>query len=324
MITVTYLHSDHLGSTVLTTGVAGSQRYDAYGNARSGTVPTDWQFTGQEQDGTGLVYMHARYYDPATGQFLSPDTIIPDPGSVFDYNRYMYGRGNPMKYSDPSGHCATLANGDPDREGEENYACWQAAYSIFGMGGSPHTSFADEWRISPQQWLVGIATQPFATTEYLTPFADKYSQQFRAGVGLNNGNIQWHEPPPQPLANMPGQMLLEPVAADFMDCYLDTLDCGTFLDDVALGVAGLGAAVCVGATGGACLGAVGAASTMASGVSTGITAVNVWEGNATAVDLGVGTLTTLSGALGGTTFKGATGFLLSVGQRAYDWWSGGD
>ena len=102
---VTYLHSDHLGSTVLTTGASGSQRYDAYGNTRSGTVPTDWKFTGQEQDGTGLIYLHARYYDPATGIFVSPDTIVPDPTGVFDYNRYMYGYGNPLKYDDPSGHC---------------------------------------------------------------------------------------------------------------------------------------------------------------------------------------------------------------------------
>ena len=75
---VTYLHSDHLGSTVLTTGVSGSKKYHAYGNTRSGSVPTDWQFTGQEQDGTGLVYLHARYYDPATGVFFSPDTIVPE------------------------------------------------------------------------------------------------------------------------------------------------------------------------------------------------------------------------------------------------------
>ena len=67
----------------------------------------DRRFTGQREDGTGLVYMNARYYDPAIGQFISPDTIVPDPGRVFGYNRYMYGYGNPLEYSDPSGHCAT-------------------------------------------------------------------------------------------------------------------------------------------------------------------------------------------------------------------------
>jgi hypothetical protein len=38
------------------------------------------------------------------GTFLSPDTLIPDPTIVWDYNRMMYVRGNPLKYNDPSGH----------------------------------------------------------------------------------------------------------------------------------------------------------------------------------------------------------------------------
>lgn len=55
---------------------------------------------------------------PELGQFLGgppgADTLVPDPGNLFDYNRYMYTRGNPMKYNDPTGHCATLDNGDAD------------------------------------------------------------------------------------------------------------------------------------------------------------------------------------------------------------------
>jgi RHS repeat-associated protein len=58
----------------------------------------------KKQDGTGLLYYNARYYDPALGTFISPDTLVPDPGLVFDYNRYMYVRGNPLRYTDPSGH----------------------------------------------------------------------------------------------------------------------------------------------------------------------------------------------------------------------------
>ena len=78
-----YLHSDHLGGTALTT----------------------------KTDGTALThqnYYNARYYDPGLGQFVSPDTIVPDPGRVFDFNRYMMVRGNPLKYSDPSGNFPIL------------------------------------------------------------------------------------------------------------------------------------------------------------------------------------------------------------------------
>ncbi|HRW09657.1 MAG TPA: RHS repeat-associated core domain-containing protein, partial [Caldilineaceae bacterium] len=47
----------------------------------------------------------ARYYDDHLGQFVSPDTIVPDPSLVIDYNRFAHTRGNPLKYHDPSGHC---------------------------------------------------------------------------------------------------------------------------------------------------------------------------------------------------------------------------
>mgnify|MGYP003389061411 CR=1 FL=1 len=68
-------------------------------------MQSDYQFTGQKADsGTDLIYMRARYYDPVIGQFISPDTVVPDPNYVYAYNRYMYGYGNPVKYVDPGGH----------------------------------------------------------------------------------------------------------------------------------------------------------------------------------------------------------------------------
>jgi RHS repeat-associated protein len=56
-------------------------------------LTTDRTFTGQKQDGTGLLYYNARYYDPQLGMFLFPDTLAPDAGTVIDYNRFMYARG---------------------------------------------------------------------------------------------------------------------------------------------------------------------------------------------------------------------------------------
>jgi len=37
-------------------------------------------------------------------QFNQPDSIIPNPGSPGDYNRYAYARYNPVRYQDPTGH----------------------------------------------------------------------------------------------------------------------------------------------------------------------------------------------------------------------------
>ncbi|MCB9148594.1 MAG: hypothetical protein H6641_07515 [Caldilineaceae bacterium] len=113
--TLYYLHGDHLGSTALTTtgsGTGVSQTYCAYGKTRSGTtcasgnsLATDRQFTGQQYDVTGLHYYNARYFDDHIGQFVSPDSMVPDPTTLIDYNRFAYARANPLKYNDPSGHC---------------------------------------------------------------------------------------------------------------------------------------------------------------------------------------------------------------------------
>ena len=58
----------------------------------------------QKDFGTGLIYFNARYYDPELGIFISPDTIVPDAGNLFAYNRYMYVAGNPLRLTDSSGH----------------------------------------------------------------------------------------------------------------------------------------------------------------------------------------------------------------------------
>lgn len=84
---LSYLFGDRLGSGVAGFGQSMSQkRYAAYGGSlyRSGsTLPTALQYTGQYTDTTGLVYMHARYYDPVVGQFLSLGTLVPDPANVY-------------------------------------------------------------------------------------------------------------------------------------------------------------------------------------------------------------------------------------------------
>ncbi len=57
---------------------------------------------------TGLQYLHARYYDPNLGRFLSPDTWDPTIPGV-DINRYAYSLNDPINMRDPGGH-NTLAD----------------------------------------------------------------------------------------------------------------------------------------------------------------------------------------------------------------------
>lgn len=68
------------------------------------------KYTGQEYDPeTGFYYYNARYYDPQLGVFTTPDKKFDRGNGTFAFNRHMYVAGNPVMYSDPSGHFAFLA-----------------------------------------------------------------------------------------------------------------------------------------------------------------------------------------------------------------------
>ena len=67
---------------------------------------TERFFTGQIEDAdAGLYFYNARYLETGIGRFISPDSIVPNPSDPRDHNRYTYVRNNPLKYTDPSGHC---------------------------------------------------------------------------------------------------------------------------------------------------------------------------------------------------------------------------
>jgi RHS repeat-associated protein len=82
-----HLFSDHLGSvsaaTTASGALVGMQHYDPWGRVRTGGIGlTARTFTGQRLDATGLLYYHARYYDPTLGRFISPDSIVPGAGAL--------------------------------------------------------------------------------------------------------------------------------------------------------------------------------------------------------------------------------------------------
>lgn len=106
-----YYHADHLGSLRVATDGDGAQvqtvNYYPFGEIRdnSGSVDLPYKFTGQEYDPeTGLYYYGARFYDPALGRFITPDSIVQAPEDPQSLNRYAYCRNNPLAFVDPDGH----------------------------------------------------------------------------------------------------------------------------------------------------------------------------------------------------------------------------
>ena len=57
-----------------------------------------------------MYWYASRAYDPAIGRFVSPDSIVPEPGNPQSLNRYSYVYNNPLGYVDPSGNSAEWFN----------------------------------------------------------------------------------------------------------------------------------------------------------------------------------------------------------------------
>ena len=78
--------------------------YDPFGNITIETHPgygNRYKFAGREYDATtGLYYNRARYYDPTTGTWTSPDPLGFAAG---DANLYRYVGNGPTDGTDPSG-----------------------------------------------------------------------------------------------------------------------------------------------------------------------------------------------------------------------------
>ncbi|HEX4980968.1 MAG TPA: RHS repeat-associated core domain-containing protein, partial [Ilumatobacteraceae bacterium] len=93
---------DALGSTTALTAldgtIANSYTYDAFGvEARTGTVPNPFTFTGQlAHDRSGLILFPERVYDPTLGRFLTQDP-------VYNINPYPYVENDPINMLDPTG-----------------------------------------------------------------------------------------------------------------------------------------------------------------------------------------------------------------------------
>ena len=114
-----HLLTDALGSTLaLTDGTGAVQTrysYEAYGKTTvSGTASSNsFEYTGRENDNTGLYFYRARYYNPGLQRFVSEDPI----GLAGGPNVYAYVGGNPLTFTDPLGLMGNGPSGTNARYG---------------------------------------------------------------------------------------------------------------------------------------------------------------------------------------------------------------
>ncbi len=107
---ITYIHGDPAGSPIAATNASGQllwrESYRPFGERlrrMPGSTTERHFFHGKPEDGTGLQYFGARYYDPVLGRFLSVDPAPLDDKDIHSLNRYAYGNNNPFVFRDADG-----------------------------------------------------------------------------------------------------------------------------------------------------------------------------------------------------------------------------
>lgn len=101
-----YVLRDALGSSMALTDAAGTVQteytYEPFGKASiaGASNGSSYQYSGRENDGTGLYYYRARYYHPALQRFMSEDPLEFNGGNS---NLYAYVGNQPTVLSDPLG-----------------------------------------------------------------------------------------------------------------------------------------------------------------------------------------------------------------------------
>ena len=112
-----FYHNDHLGTPQKITASNGAGVWNAncssFGEATVDagcTITNNLRFPGQYFDAeTGLHYNWHRYYDSATGRYITADPI----GLEGGMNLYLYANANPIMYIDPKGLVCGSGWNDP-------------------------------------------------------------------------------------------------------------------------------------------------------------------------------------------------------------------
>ncbi len=158
-----FIHSDWLG----TVRRRNSATYPTYnfesctslpfgdGLSCSGGDQSTLHFTGKERDHeSGLDNFGARYNASNFGRFMSPDwsaSPSPVPYASLPYpqslNLYSYVQNNPLKSTDPTGHCTV------DGETHGTVWCWAHRHGLFGLETKKETAAREQNEAEVREFL---------------------------------------------------------------------------------------------------------------------------------------------------------------------------
>ncbi len=87
--------------------VGFAEAFEPFGDLFSvaGRAQTAYGFTGEWTDGSGLIHVRTRYYDPTVGRYFQADPWDGDPDRPQSFNAFGYVGNNPSNVTDPSGEC---------------------------------------------------------------------------------------------------------------------------------------------------------------------------------------------------------------------------
>jgi len=91
--------------------VESATTYDPYGNLlkQVGDSGTSYGYTGEQQDSsTGLLYLRARYYNPALRSFMGRDPWSGNSGRPQSMNGWSYVENSPATFIDITGMSPTI------------------------------------------------------------------------------------------------------------------------------------------------------------------------------------------------------------------------
>ncbi len=119
-----YVLKDAQGSTKALTNSTGATTdtysYNAYGEttSKTGTTTNNYLYAGEQYDSDlNQYYNRARYYNQSIGRFSQQDSYQGNNQEPISLHKYLYANGNPLMYSDPTGH-ESLAGEMAGIEGE--------------------------------------------------------------------------------------------------------------------------------------------------------------------------------------------------------------